>query len=84
MKRISPDMYNKSMGTLIDIEDVGTYNASHLDGAINIPYEKLLVHYRDLLDKTKKYYIYCRKGFKSRKAVSILEYYGYDVTQVLS
>lgn len=72
------------MGTLIDIEDAVLYNESHLEGAINIPYEKLLVSHRDLLDKTKKYYIYCRKGFKSRKAVSILEYYGYDVTQVLS
>lgn len=84
MKRINTDEYKKSMGTLIDIEDAVLYNESHLEGAINIPYEKLLVSHRDLLDKTKKYYIYCRKGFKSRKAVSILEYYGYDVTQVLS
>lgn len=84
MKRISVDMYEKSKGPLIDIEDAATYNENHLDGAINIPYERLLVSYKDLLDKTKKYYIYCRKGFKSRKAVAILEYYGYDVTQVLS
>lgn len=84
MKRINTNEYNKSLGTLIDIEDAVLYNESHLEGAINIPYEKLLVSHRDLLDKTKKYYIYCRKGFKSRKAVSILEYYGYDVTQVLS
>lgn len=84
MKRINVNEYKKLMGTLIDIEDAVLYNESHLEGAINIPYEKLLVSHRDLLDKTKKYYIYCRKGFKSRKAVSILEYYGYDVTQVLS
>jgi hypothetical protein len=25
----------------------------------------------------------CTKGIHSRKAVSILEYYGYDVTQVI-
>ena len=28
------------------------------------------------------YFIICNKGTKSRKAVSILEYYGYDVTQM--
>lgn len=72
------------MGTLIDLEDVITYSEGHIEGAINIPYEKLLTNYKDYLNKTSKYYLYCKKGFKSRKAVSILEYYGYDVTQVIS
>lgn len=70
------------MGILIDVEDANTYNSSHMKDAINVPYEKLLVSHRDYLKKGTKYYIYCKKGFKSRKAVSILEYYGYDVTQV--
>lgn len=84
MKRIDKNSYNKSMGTLIDLEDSITYNEYHIDGAINIPYEKLLINYKEYLEKNKKYYLYCKKGFKSRKAVSILEYYGYDVTQVIS
>ena len=82
VKRINKEEYNKTLGVLIDIEDSNTFNESHIDGAINIPYERLLVNHKELLDKGKKYYIYCRKGFKSRKAVSILEFYGYDVTQV--
>ena len=82
MKRINASEYSSSMGTLIDLENPVTYNESHLEGAINIPYEKLLVSHKDLLNKGKKYYLYCAKGFKSRKAVSILEFYGYDVTQV--
>lgn len=84
MKRIEQKSYNKSMGTLIDLEDSITYNEGHIEGAINIPYEKLLINYKEYLNKTSKYYLYCKKGFKSRKAVSILEYYGYDVTQVVS
>lgn len=84
MKRIEQKSYNKSMGTLIDLEDSITYNEGHIEGAINIPYEKLLTNYKEYLNKTSKYYLYCKKGFKSRKAVSILEYYGYDVTQVVS
>lgn len=84
MKRIDKKDYNKSMGILIDLEDVITFSEGHIDGAINIPYDKLLTNYKDYLNKTNRYYLYCKKGFKSRKASSILEYYGYDVTQVIS
>ena len=40
------------------------------------------MNYRALLKKGEKYFIICKKGIKSKKAVSILEFYGYDVTQV--
>lgn len=82
MKRIDLDTYNKDMGVLIDISDSLTYQKRMVPGSINIPYQKLLLHYKELLDKNKKYYIMCTKGIHSRKIVSILEFYGYDVTQV--
>lgn len=47
------------------------------------PYEKLLYNPGIYLDKNKKYYFYCKKGIKSKKVVSILEIYGYDVTRVI-
>lgn len=81
MKRIKINDYFKTLGTLIDIQNVIDYNEYHHPDSINIPYEKLLLNYKSLLDKNKPYYIVCRKGTKSRKAVSILEFYGYDVTQ---
>lgn len=81
MKRIKINDYFKTLGTLIDIQNVVDYNEYHHPDSINIPYEKLLLNYKSLLDKNKSYYIVCRKGTKSRKAVSILEFYGYDVTQ---
>lgn len=83
MKRIDLNVYNSTMGTLIDVSDEITYKKNAYPGSINIPYEKLLLNYKELLNKNKKYYIMCLKGVHSRKVVSILEFYGYDVTQVM-
>lgn len=82
MKRIDLNVYNPSMGTLIDVSDEITYKEKKIPGSVNIPYEKLLLNYKELLNKDSKYYIMCTKGIHSRKVVSILEFYGYDVTQV--
>ncbi len=82
MKRLDIKDYNKNKGILIDIQNKIDYNDYHHPDSINIPYETLLLNYKTLLDKNKKYYIVCNKGVKSRKAVAILEFYGYDVTQM--
>lgn len=81
MKRMNIKDYKNYMGTLIDIENPIEYKEYHHQDSINIPYERLMLNYKTLLDKNKPYYIVCSKGTKSRKAVSILEFYGYDVTQ---
>ena len=82
MKRLNIKDYYKNMGILIDIQNPLDYKKFHHPDSINIPYDKLMLNYRSLLDKEKRYFIVCNKGTKSRKAVSILEYYGYDVTQM--
>ncbi len=83
MKRIDLNIYRPDMGILIDVSDEETYKTKKIPGSINIPYQKLLLNHQELLDKNKKYYIICSKGIHSRQAVSILEFYGYDVTQVI-
>ncbi len=83
MKRIEAKDYNANLGRLIDLSDEISFKKSHLPGSVNIPYEKLLLHYKEILNKKEKYYLTCAKGIHSRKAVSILEFYGYDVTQVI-
>ncbi len=83
MKRINLNNYDSSMGTLIDLSEPSFYEKNKIENSINIPYDKLLLHYKELLNKNKKYYFICSKGIHSRKVVSILEFYGYDVTQVL-
>lgn len=47
-------------------------------------YEKYLYNPSIYLDKNKKYYFYCKNGIKSKKIVSVLELYGYDVTRVIN
>ena len=76
MKRIDKSSYNKSMGTLIDLEDVITYSEGHIEGAINIPYEKLLTNYKDYLNKTSKYYLYnCFRKYNT--SIAIMCFYCY-------
>lgn len=83
MKRININEFNSNMGILIDVQHPEDYRKNPTNGSINIYADRLLMNYKKLLDPTKKYYITCNKGVLSRKVVAILEYYGYDVTQVV-
>ena len=67
---------------LIDIRTNQSYNNNHIDGAINIPYEKLIVEPNLYLSHDKKYYIYCRCGITSKKVCTILNNLGYKVVNV--
>ncbi len=79
MKKILLKDYHDDMGIFIDINYT---DKKIVCNGIHIPYEELLINHKELLDKSKKYYIYCNGGVKSKKAVNILEFYGYDVTLV--
>ena len=83
MKRINFSAYNKNMGILIDVQHPEDYQKNPTPGSINIYIDKLLLNHQKLLDKNQKYYLICNEGFLSKKAVSMLEYFGYDVTQVI-
>lgn len=79
MRKIQLSEYREYMGTFIEVNN----NHNHIvDNSIHIPYDNLLVNHKELLDKKKKYFIYCKGSIKSKKAVNILSYYGYDVTWV--
>lgn len=83
LKSINLSDYNFSMGKLVDIESKDIYNQHHVDGSINIPYETLLYNRERLLNKEETYYIYCQGGHKSKRAVNVLDLYGYNVVQVI-
>ena len=48
-----------------------------------IPYQKLIYEPTKYLDKSKKYYFYCKNGVKSREVVTRLDLYGYNVIRVV-
>lgn len=83
MKRIHLSEYRKNMGELIDLSSTQDFLSHPTPGAKNIPYQKFMLYYDRLLDKNKPYYFICEKGLHSGKVVRMLEYFGYDVTQVL-
>ena len=68
---------------LIDIRSVQSYNNNHMEGAINIPYEKLIANPREYLNPNIRYYIYCQKGLTSSKVCQILTRMGYKVTNII-
>lgn len=84
MKTILESEFNPNMGILIDVKNPKIYLKKHNPYSINIYYDKLLMNHKTLLDKNKKYFIICDKGHKSKQAVRILTFYGYDVTYVIN
>ena len=76
--------YKPNMGLLIDVRHPDDYNENPTPFSINIYIDKLLINHKQLLDKNKRYYIICNKGNLSKKAVATLEYFGYDITQVVN
>ena len=81
MKKIKLNDFDENMGIFIDLE-VNDDNAFKYKNEMNISYEKLVIEHKELLEKDCKYFIYCHGGQRSKKAVGILEFYGYDVTLV--
>ena len=83
MKKIRLEDYNPSMGILIDVQHPEDFKKNPTLNSKNIYADKLILNYKVLLDYNQKYYIICNKGFLSQKVVAMLEYFGYNVTQVI-
>lgn len=64
---------------IIDVSDKYTYQNNHINGSINIPYDELISNYRLYLNKNEIYYLYCKSGKLSKRAVMILSSIGYNV-----
>ncbi|MDD6273040.1 MAG: rhodanese-like domain-containing protein [bacterium] len=64
---------------IIDVSDKYTYQTSHLNGSVNIPYDELINNYRKYLNKKDSYYLYCKSGKLSKRATMVLSSLGYNV-----
>ena len=64
---------------IIDVSDKFTYSNYHINGSVNIPYDELINNYRKYLNKNESYYLYCKSGKLSKRAVIVLTSLGYRV-----
>lgn len=76
------DFFSLKDVSLIDIRSKIEFDSGHIDGAVNIPYEKLISNPSDFLDLEKKYCLYCQKGLTSYSVCNILSKLGYDVVNI--
>jgi rhodanese-related sulfurtransferase len=68
---------------IIDIRSSSRYNLDHIMGAINIPFEQLLLYPDHYLNKYDTYYIYCEKGLQSQNICGILNNMGFRTISVM-
>jgi phage shock protein E len=64
---------------LIDVRTKEEFDAGHLEGAINIPWEETTSLMAAIgSDKQRPAVLYCRSGNRSGKAIAVLEKKGYS------
>lgn len=86
VKEISSQQYRqKYSGTphmLIDIRSSQEYVTGHMEGAENIPLNKLPKKINKL-DKEQPIVIVCRNGARGREAVDLLQNAGFDASNLV-
>ena len=71
------EILSKNNYIIVDVRTDEEYNASHVKGAINIPYDEIDENVN--LDKSKTILVYCKSGTRSNIAYNTLTSLGYDV-----
>ncbi len=70
---------------IIDIRTPEEFNEGHIENAVNIDfYSETFREDLDKLDKSKTYFIYCRSGSRSGRAMPIMEELGFQEVYNLS
>lgn len=74
------NMIQMSEVILLDIRTESEYNLMHVQNAINIPLDILELKIQDLTIKNDKpVMVYCSSGARSKRAIQILNKYGYNI-----
>lgn len=64
---------------IIDVRTMQEYQAGHIPGAINIPYDKINAAIEQMnLDKDREIITYCQSGRRANIAKSVLENAGFE------
>lgn len=68
--------------TLLDVRDRDSYDAGHLEGAVNIPLEELEMRV-DEIRRDQPVIVYCGHGSRSMQAARFLDQQGYRAASVV-
>ncbi len=71
------DYNNLNNYIIIDLRDKEKFDKSHLNNALNISFDKLIIYPEKYLSKKNKYLLVCDVGIKSKKTCEILNRMGY-------
>jgi rhodanese-related sulfurtransferase len=78
IENITPQEFAERIPQKIEVLDVrkpSEFETQHVSGVENFPLDYINEHFQEL-DKNKKYYLYCRSGYRSMIASSILKSIG--------
>ncbi len=76
------ELLNIQNPKIIDIREPKNYTSDHIDDAINIPYNKILINPGKYLNKNENYYLYCEHGKTSSSLCHILNAQGYHTYSI--
>ena len=62
---------------LIDVRTAEEYRDGHIDGSVNIPFDRISSVENTVKDKSTPLYVHCLSGGRSGQAVSYLKQIGY-------
>ncbi len=82
VKTVTPqelsDFLSRENAGLIDVRTPREWDSGHIEGAINLPVDKLRERMNEI-DASKKYVVYCGVGYRAYLACRILAQHGFDV-----
>lgn len=79
VEQVKADLDEGKEFILLDVRTPEEYEAGHIEGALNIPLQKLAYDVEDEIpDKDELIYLYCRSGVRVITAGQILYDLGYE------